>query len=83
MACRACTFQTMIPMPSLLPLATRARSGGRPTLIEIESYRFEGHFVGDPETYRPKGEIDGLIARDPVKALMDFPQRIHRGFAGL
>ncbi len=30
----------------------RARSGDGPTLIEIETYRLEGHFMGDAEGYR-------------------------------
>ena len=47
----------------------RARSGGGPTLIEIETFRLAGHFMGDPEGYRPKGEKDALFARDPIPRL--------------
>ena len=47
----------------------RARSGGGPTLIEIETYRLAGHFMGDAEGYRPKGEKDDLFARDPIPLL--------------
>ena len=47
----------------------RARAGGGPTLIEIETYRLAGHFMGDAEGYRPKGEKDALFARDPIPAL--------------
>jgi pyruvate dehydrogenase E1 component alpha subunit len=36
----------------------RARNGEGPTLIEIETWRLEGHFMGDAEQYRPKGEVD-------------------------
>lgn len=43
----------------------RARAGGGPTLIEIETSRLEGHFMGDAEGYRPSGEVAGLQARDP------------------
>ncbi|MEM6681233.1 MAG: thiamine pyrophosphate-dependent dehydrogenase E1 component subunit alpha [Pseudomonadota bacterium] len=43
-----------------------ARSGGGPTLIEIETMRLEGHFMGDAQAYRPKGEIDALMAKDPI-----------------
>jgi pyruvate dehydrogenase E1 component alpha subunit len=28
-----------------------------------------GHFQGDAEVYRPKGEVDGLRAHDPIPAL--------------
>ena len=30
--------------------------------------RFYGHFQGDPETYRPKGEVESLKKRDALKA---------------
>jgi acetoin:2,6-dichlorophenolindophenol oxidoreductase subunit alpha len=43
-----------------------ARSGGGPSLIEIETSRLAGHFMGDAEGYRPKGEKDGLFAKDPI-----------------
>ena len=47
----------------------RARRGEGPSLIEIETSRLAGHFMGDGEAYRPKGELDGLRARDPIPAL--------------
>ena len=47
----------------------RARSGGGPTLLDIETDRLAGHFMGDAEAYRPKGELDTLRARDPIPAL--------------
>jgi len=47
----------------------RARSGGGPTLIEVKTDRYMGHFQGDPEVYRPKGEVDELRAHDPITAL--------------
>lgn len=47
----------------------RARSGGGPTLIEVKTDRYLGHFQGDPEVYRPKGEVDELRAHDPITAL--------------
>lgn len=44
----------------------RARNGDGPTLIEIETYRLAGHFMGDAEDYRPEGEKEELFARDPI-----------------
>lgn len=44
----------------------RARRGEGPTLIEIETYRLAGHFMGDAEGYRPDGEKDALFAKDPI-----------------
>jgi len=45
---------------------TRARSGGGPSLIEIETVRLEGHFMGDAQGYRPKDEMDALMSNDPI-----------------
>jgi pyruvate dehydrogenase E1 component alpha subunit len=47
----------------------RARKGEGPSLIEIETYRLAGHFMGDAEQYRPKGEKDDLFAKDPIPAM--------------
>lgn len=47
----------------------RARAGGGPSLIEVETWRYDGHFQGDTEGYRPNGEKDGLLARDPIPAM--------------
>ncbi|MCY1519042.1 Acetoin:2,6-dichlorophenolindophenol oxidoreductase subunit alpha [compost metagenome] len=46
----------------------RARAGEGPTLIEIETHRLAGHFMGDGETYRPAGEKEALLAKDPIPA---------------
>lgn len=47
----------------------RARRGDGPTLIEVKTDRYFGHFQGDPETYRPKGEAKDLRQHDPIPAL--------------
>lgn len=47
----------------------RARAGGGPTLVEVETWRYDGHFQGDPAAYRPKGEREALLARDPIPAM--------------
>ena len=44
----------------------RARAGDGPTIIEVETYRFMGHFQGDPEVYRPEGEVERLKEKDPI-----------------
>ena len=46
----------------------RARSGGGPTFIEAKTYRIKGHYVGDPEMYRPKAEVQEHFENsDPLK----------------
>jgi acetoin:2,6-dichlorophenolindophenol oxidoreductase subunit alpha len=44
----------------------RARAGEGPTLIEGKTYRFRGHFEGDPMIYRPAGELEEWKQRDPI-----------------
>jgi TPP-dependent pyruvate/acetoin dehydrogenase alpha subunit len=47
----------------------RARRGEGPSLIEVKTDRYLGHFQGDPEAYRPKGEVEELRKHDPIPAL--------------
>ena len=44
----------------------RARSGGGPTLIEAKTYRYAGHSRSDKAPYRPEGELDEWLSRDPI-----------------
>jgi pyruvate dehydrogenase E1 component alpha subunit len=44
----------------------RARSGGGPTLIECVTYRWRGHYEGDPEPYRTADEVASWMERDPL-----------------
>jgi TPP-dependent pyruvate/acetoin dehydrogenase alpha subunit len=48
----------------------RARAGEGPTLLDCVTYRFFGHFTGDPGrgiTYRTKEEMDQWLNRCPIK----------------
>jgi acetoin:2,6-dichlorophenolindophenol oxidoreductase subunit alpha len=45
----------------------KARSGGGPSLIECLTYRHSGHSRADPAKYRPPGELEKWLERDPVK----------------
>ena len=47
----------------------RARSGDGPTLIVADTYRIEGHTIGDPLTLRPKDETETWRKRDPILRL--------------
>ena len=45
----------------------RARAGGGPTFVECKTYRARGHFIGDPERYRQKSEVEDVMsASDPI-----------------
>ena len=45
----------------------RARKGGGPALIEAKTYRHSGHSRADPAKYRPEGELERWLERDPLK----------------
>ncbi len=45
----------------------RARAGEGPSLLEFKTYRYYGHYVGDPLTYRTEEEASEVKAkRDPL-----------------
>jgi pyruvate dehydrogenase E1 component alpha subunit len=46
---------------------SRARKGGGPALIEAMTYRHSGHSRADPAKYRPEGELEKWLQRDPLK----------------
>ena len=49
--------------------AAQARSGDGPFLLEVQTYRFRGHSMGDPERYRSSEEIKKWQDGDPITAL--------------
>ena len=42
------------------------RSGNGPYFLEIITYRFRGHSMGDPERYRQTDEVRGWQENDPI-----------------
>ncbi len=55
--------ETATAMRSVLS-ATRA--GGGPVVVEATTYRWHGHYEGDPERYRSAEEREEWAARDPL-----------------
>jgi pyruvate dehydrogenase E1 component alpha subunit len=53
-----------------------ARSGKGPVFLLCETYRLTGHYVGDPQVYRPKEEVKELRENedplDRVRAKLDL-----------
>jgi TPP-dependent pyruvate/acetoin dehydrogenase alpha subunit len=56
----------------------RARAGEGPSFIECKTYRQRGHSRSDPAKYRPAGELDYWLERDP---LTQCEARLQSGFA--
>jgi acetoin:2,6-dichlorophenolindophenol oxidoreductase subunit alpha len=46
--------------------AARARRGEGPSVIEARTYRHYGHSRADPAKYRPAGEVESWLRRDPL-----------------
>jgi TPP-dependent pyruvate/acetoin dehydrogenase alpha subunit len=47
-----------------------ARSGKGPVYLHLDTLRFAGHYIGDPQVYRPKNEAKKLReTRDPIELL--------------
>lgn len=44
----------------------RARAGGGPTLLELETYRITGHSRRDPCLYQPEEERKKALEREPI-----------------
>ena len=42
------------------------RAGGGPLVVEATTYRWHGHYEGDPERYRSTEEVSAWAERDPV-----------------
>jgi TPP-dependent pyruvate/acetoin dehydrogenase alpha subunit len=54
---------------SVKEAVARARAGGGPSFIEAKTYRFLGHYVGDPALYMPKEEREAWRERDAILKL--------------
>ncbi len=49
--------------------AARARAGGGPSMIEALCDRLVGHYTGDVQHYRPRGEFEEIAAHEPLARL--------------
>jgi len=49
-----------------------ARETGEPSLLHVDTYRYEGHSMTDPATYREKAEIEREQQRDPIQRFSNW-----------
>jgi pyruvate dehydrogenase E1 component alpha subunit len=54
----------------------RARSGQGPSLVEAKTYRYRGHYEGDPQEYKDPEEVNYWKQRDPVG---NFQKKLLKG----
>ena len=62
--------------------STGPRCGEGTSLIEAQTYRHGGHSRADPAKYRPQGELETWLARDPIPTLPGAAARRRRRRAG-
>jgi pyruvate dehydrogenase E1 component alpha subunit len=56
-------------------LVAQAREKHEPSLLECVTYRYRGHSMSDPDTYRGKDEIKQWQGRDAILGLGDHLQK--------
>ncbi len=45
--------------------------GGKPVLVEARTYRYRGHSMADPATYRTREEVEQQMRNDPLQVLLE------------
>jgi TPP-dependent pyruvate/acetoin dehydrogenase alpha subunit len=55
----------------------KARQGNGPSLIECKTYRFKGHWIGDPIVYRTDEELQQWQKKDPILKFRKFLVKEH------
>ena len=53
-------------------IVAKMRKKPKPYLLEALTYRYRGHSVSDPATYRTKEEVASYQAKDPITTLGDY-----------
>jgi pyruvate dehydrogenase E1 component alpha subunit len=54
-----------------------AREDNEPRFIEAITYRYRGHSISDPGTYRTKEEIEEWRKRDPITRMENYLKKNH------
>lgn len=52
-----------------------ARTGQGPSLLEMKTYRYRGHSRGDAAVYRPPGELEAWLSRDPITIMQSHLEK--------
>lgn len=50
----------------------RAKAGEGPSLVECKTYRWFGHWTGDPQVYRTRQEVEDWKQKCPIKRFKEY-----------
>ena len=78
--CRACAIDgndVLAVREAVGEAVERAARRRGADLIEALTYRHKGHSRTDPATYRPQGELEAWLERDPITALRGVAASSH------
>jgi len=65
-------FDVLAVFSATVEAVDRARRGEGPTMLVSESYRFDGHYSGEPEVYRSREEVNDQRKNDPIPRFGSF-----------
>ena len=51
------------------PFADECREKQRPGFVDLQTYRYQGHSMSDPQKYRTKEEVEGVKKKDSLDQL--------------
>ncbi len=57
---------------AFLEAKKRALAGEGPTLLECKTYRWRGHWTGDPEPYRTREEVESWKKKCPIERFKKY-----------
>jgi len=65
-------FSVLAVYKAAVEAVEQARRGEGPTLLVTESYRFDGHYAGEPEVYRDRAEVQEYRKKDPIPHFREY-----------
>lgn len=54
------------------PFADECREKQRPGFVDLQTYRYQGHSMSDPQKYRTKEEVETVKTRDSIASLAAY-----------